>query len=243
MEVIVKGSIEDVSKNAADIISKLVRENSKAILGLATGSTPVGAYEELIRMHKEEGLDFSAIKTYNLDEYIGLDGDNPNSYRYFMNDKLFNHININMENTYVPDGKVKDINTYCQEYDEMIKEAGGIDLQVLGVGPNGHIAFNEPDQALSVGTCIVDLTEDTIQANSRFFDSIDEVPKSAITMGMGTILRAKKILLLATGKNKANVLKGLLMDKKITTNNPLTFLLLHPDVTVIVDDDAYSLCR
>lgn len=243
MEVIVKSSIEYVSKNAADIISKLVRENSKAILGLATGSTPVGAYEELIRMHKEEGLDFSAIKTYNLDEYIGLDGDNPNSYRYFMNDKLFNHININMENTYVPDGKVKDINTYCQEYDEMIKEAGGIDLQVLGVGPNGHIAFNEPDQALSVGTCIVDLTEDTIQANSRFFDSIDEVPKSAITMGMGTILRAKKILLLATGKNKANVLKGLLMDKKITTNNPLTFLLLHPDVTVIVDDDAYSLCR
>ena len=194
-------------------------------------------------MHRDEGLDFSLVKTFNLDEYIGLDGENPNSYRYFMNDELFNHINIDMNDTHVPDGKAKDIASFCKVYDEKIKEAGGVDLQILGIGANGHIAFNEPDEALSVGTFEVKLTEDTIAANSRFFKSIDEVPKTAITMGIGTILKAKKIVLLATGKSKANAIKGLVMDDKVTTYNPSTFLLLHPNVTVIVEEDAYSLCK
>lgn len=240
MKVIIEKDYDAISKTTSKIISEIVSEKPNGILGLATGSTPIGAYKELIRMHNEEGLDFSNIKSFNLDEYIGLDGSNPSSYRYFMDNELFNHINIKKENTYVPDGKVQDVESYCHDYDNMIDEAGSIDVQILGIGPNGHIAFNEPDEELSRGTCIVKLTEDTINANSRFFDSIDDVPKFAITMGIGTILKAKKIILLANGKGKANAIKCILMDDKISTKIPASFLLLHPDVTIIVDEDAYS---
>ncbi len=240
MRVIVKKDYESISKEAANIIKDEMVKNPNIVLGLATGSTPVGMYQELIRFHKEEGLDFSNVTTFNLDEYVGIDDDHPNSYHYFMKDVLFDHININMENTFVPDGKAEDSESYCREYDRLIEEKGGIDIQILGIGENGHIAFNEPDKKLNVGTSIVDLTQSTIEANSRFFDSIDEVPKTAITMGIGSIMKAKKIILLANGKKKAKVIKELLKGEKITTDLPASMLLLHPDVTVIVDEEAYN---
>lgn len=240
MKVLVKKDYEAMSKAAGEIFIQAIKDKPDIVLGLATGSTPIGMYKEMIRAHKEEGLDFSKVKTFNLDEYIGLSCEHPNSYSYFMNNELFNHININKENTNVPDGKAENVEEYCKRYDEMIIESGGIDIQVLGIGENGHIAFNEPDDALSVGTSVVKLTENTIEVNSRFFDSADEVPKSAITMGIGSILKARKIVLLASGKNKASVIKRLISDNKVTTQLPVSFLLLHPDVTVIVDEAAYN---
>ncbi|HLS52923.1 MAG TPA: glucosamine-6-phosphate deaminase, partial [Tissierellaceae bacterium] len=184
MEVIVKKDYESLSKQVAEILAEEIRKKPDIKLGLATGSTPVGTYEELIKLHKQKGLDFSKVKTFNLDEYIGLSGDHPNSYRYFMNDILFDHINIKKENTFIPNGKARDPKKECKAYDKLIEEAGGIDIQILGIGTNGHIAFNEPAEELSAGTSVVDLTENTIKDNSRFFDSIDEVPKTAITMGI-----------------------------------------------------------
>lgn len=243
MKIIVEKNYDEMSKKASEIIALEVKNNPHAILGLATGSTPIGTYKELIRMHKEENLDFSKIKTFNLDEYVGLDGDHPNSYRYFMDEELFNHINIAKENTNVPDGKTKDLLSFCRDYDKRIEEAGGVDLQLLGIGSNGHIAFNEPADELSANTSIVKLTEETINANARFFDSIDEVPKEAISMGIGGILKAKKILLLANGKGKAEAIKKLLNSDKVSTRLPASFLYLHPDVTIIVDEDAYSLVK
>lgn len=241
MKLIIEQDYESMSSVASKILADEIRNNPKAVLGLATGSTPVGTYKELIRMHKEEGLDFSQITTFNLDEYIGLSGDNPCSYRYFMDTELFNHINIKKENTYVPDGLAEDLDNYCKYYDKKIEEAGGIDIQVLGIGPNGHIAFNEPDVALSKGTCVVKLTPDTIYANSRFFNSLDEVPKTAISMGIGSILKARKIILMANGVGKAPAIKNLLRDDKISTYVPASFLSLHHDVTIIVDKAASSL--
>ena len=243
MKIIVEKNYDEMSKKASEIIALEVKNNPHAILGLATGSTPIGTYKELIRMHNEENLDFSKIKTFNLDEYVGLDGDHLNSYRYFMDEELFNHINITKKNTNVPDGKTKDLLSFCKDYDKRIEEAGGVDLQLLGIGTNGHIAFNEPADELSVNTSIVKLTEETINANARFFDSIDEVPKEAISMGIGSILKAKKILLLANGKGKAEAIKKLLNSDKVSTRLPASFLHLHPDVTIIVDEDAYSLMR
>ncbi len=240
MKVLVKKDYEAISKAAGDIFIQAIKNKPDIVLGLATGSTPIGMYKEMIRAHKEEGLDFSNVKTFNLDEYVGLSSEHPSSYGYFMNNEFFNHININKKNTYVPNGKADNLEEYCKKYDEMIVEAGGIDIQVLGIGENGHIAFNEPDEALSVGTNIVKLTENTIKVNSRFFDSIEEVPKTAITMGMGSMLKARKIVLLASGKKKAPVIKRLLNDNKVTTQFPVSFLLLHPDVTVIVDEAAYN---
>lgn len=243
MKVIIEKDYNLMAGVASRIIAAEVKNNPNIVLGLATGSTPIGTYKELIRMHKEEGLDFSNVTTFNLDEYIGVGKDNPCGYRYFMDNELFNHINIPIENTHVPNGLAEDLDTFCKEYDEKIEAAGGIDIQILGIGPNGHIAFNEPDNALSKGTCVVKLTPDTIYANSRFFNSLDDVPKNAITMGVGSILKAKKIILLANGVNKAPAIKNILKDDKITTYIPATFLMLHPDVTIIVDEEAYSLAR
>lgn len=191
-----------------------MERNPKLVLGLATGSTPEGMYRELIRLHKEEGLDFSNITTLNLDEYVGIEEEHPNSYHYFMRDTFFNHININLDNTFIPNGKTENPEEYCKEYDKLIEEKGGIDLQILGIGENGHIAFNEPDEELNIGTSIVKLTESTIEANARFFDNIEDVPKTAISMGIGSIMKAKKIILLANGKKKANVIKELLNAEK-----------------------------
>ncbi|CCQ93096.1 Glucosamine-6-phosphate deaminase [[Clostridium] ultunense Esp] len=240
MKLYVEKDYEKLSKVAANIVREEIEKNPNIVLGLATGSTPEGMYRELIKMHKGEGLDFSKVTTFNLDEYVGIDEGHPNSYHYFMKEMLFNHINIDFKNTFIPDGKTKDPEKYCKKYDELIEKKGGIDLQILGIGENGHIAFNEPDETLNLGTSIVNLTQSTIEANSRFFDSIDEVPKTAITMGIGTILKAKKIVLLANGKKKAKVIKELLKGEKISTKLPASMLLLHPNVTIIIDQEAYN---
>lgn len=240
MKVIVKKDYDSMSKAASEIFIEAIKANPNIILGLATGSTPKGMYKELIKCHKEEGLDFSKVKTFNLDEYIGLSHDHPSSYGYYMNEQLFNHINIDKNNVFIPDGKAKDLEGHCKEYDKMILDSGKIDLLLLGIGEDGHIAFNEPADFLSVGTNVVELAESTIEVNSRFFKSIEDVPKTAITMGMGSILKSKKIVLLANGVNKSEVIRKLLKEDKITPKLPVSFLLLHPDVTVIVDELAYN---
>lgn len=240
MKVIIEKDYEKLSKVAANIVKDEIEKKPNLILGLATGSTPEGMYKELIRMHKEEGLDFSQVTTFNLDEYVGIDKDHPNSYHYFMKNIFFDHINIDPNNTFIPDGKAENPEEYCKEYDKLIEDKGGIDLQILGIGENGHIAFNEPDEYLNLNTSIVKLTESTIQANSRFFDSINQVPKTAITMGIGSIMKARKIILLANGKKKAKAIRELLKQDKLTTQLPASMLLLHPDVTVIIDEEAYE---
>ncbi|GEQ20423.1 glucosamine-6-phosphate deaminase [Clostridium butyricum] len=239
MKIIVADNYNAMSRAAALTIKELINKKHDAVLGLATGSTPIGTYDELIKMNKNDEIDFSDIKTVNLDEYIGLNENNNQSYRYFMNEKLFNHININKKNTFVPNGTSDNIEEEAKNYDKMIDELGGIDLQILGIGNNGHVAFNEPDSSLSVGTHITNLTQNTIEANARFFESMDDVPKKAITMGLGQIMKAKKIILLANGVNKADAVKGLLSGK-ITTDNPATLLQLHRDVTLIIDKEIFN---
>ncbi len=240
MKLIIEKDYENISKRAANEILKIVNNKEHSILGLATGSSPVGLYEELIKLNEEKKIDFSKVTTINLDEYIGISNNHPQSYRYFMNDTLFNHINIDKNNTYVPNGNAKDMEAECVGYDKKIRDLGGIDLQLLGIGGNGHIAFNEPDEELVVGTHVTGLTESTIEANSRFFDSIDEVPKKAITMGLGEIMKAKSIILIASGKGKVEAIAKL-FSGKITTKSPATLLSVHNDVTVIIDEQAASL--
>lgn len=240
MKLFVEKNYDDLSQRASKILIEEIEKNKDIVLGLATGSTPIGTYKKLIKAHIENGLDFSNAKSFNLDEYIGLKGNHPSSYRYFMDNEFFNHINIAKSNTYVPDGTAENLDVYCKEYDRLIEENGGIDIQILGIGSNGHIAFNEPAEELSIGTSIVRLNESTINDNSRFFDSIEEVPTTAISMGIGSILKAKRIILLASGKNKANIISKLLNNVTITTQIPASLLKLHPDVTIIVDKEAYS---
>lgn len=239
MEVIVKENYDEMSKLAAKMVADLVRKKPNCILGLATGSTPVGTYKELIRMHKEEGLDFSQVKSFNLDEYVGLPAEHDQSYHYFMRDNLFDHINIKLENTHVPDGTASDVQAHCKWYDEEIKKAGGIDLQILGIGGNGHIAFNEPGSPLDSRTRTQVLDEGTISDNARFFQSIDDVPKSAVTMGIGTIIEARQIILLANKANKADAVKKT-VEGPVTEEVPASVLQKHPNATIIVDKDAGS---
>lgn len=239
MKWIVGKDYQEMSKRAAEIMIEDIKNNPNIILGLATGSTPVGMYKEIIKKNKEGEIDFTNVVSFNLDEYVGLDEKNPSSYRYFMNENFFDHINIDKKNTHVPNGNAKDLKAYAKEYDKRIEEMGGIDIQILGIGTNGHIAFNEPARELSLGTTVVGLTENTIKDNSRFFDNLEDVPKTAITMGIRSILRAKKIILLASGENKKDIIKKLLEDGTVTTELPVSFLALHPDVTVIVDEAAY----
>lgn len=240
MKLIVTKDYNELSKVAAKEMANVVTINNKAVLGLATGGSPIGMYKELIKMNKEGKIDFSKITTVNLDEYVGLSGEHPQSYRFFMNENLFNHINIDKKNTYVPNGLAENIEEECKNYDAKIEELGGIDVQLLGVGNNGHIAFNEPDTELFAGTHLTDLKEDTIEANSRFFDSIDDVPKKALTMGLGGIMKSKKIIVIASGESKAEAVKAMLSGK-INTNIPATMLQMHRDVTVIVDELAAKL--
>jgi glucosamine-6-phosphate deaminase len=239
MELIIAKNYEEMSKIAAKEIAKLVYVKPDAILGLATGSTPEGVYKELIELNKESRIDFSKVTSFNLDEYKGLSGDHPQSYRYFMDTKLFNHINIDKANTHVLGGVTEDIEKECEEYDSAIEAAGGIDLQLLGIGGNGHIGFNEPSDYLNMNTHLTKLTEDTIEANSRFFNNIEEVPTEAITMGLGSIMKAKKIILLASGEKKAEIIAKLVQEK-ISTKIPASLLQVHPDVLVIVDQAAAS---
>ena len=241
MKVLIRKDYEEMSKTAAQIVARLVRRKPNCVLGLATGSTPLGLYRELIRMHKEEKLDFSGVVTFNLDEYYGLPPDHPQSYRYFMDENLFKHINIRPENTHVPSGivPIEDMEEYCRNYEEMIKKAGGIDLQVLGIGGDGHIAFNEPGSSLTSRTRLVALDEQTRTDNSRFFDSLDQVPKAAITMGVGTILEARCCLLLATGRKKAEVVAKAI-EGPITSQITASALQLHPNAIVVLDEEAAS---
>mgnify|MGYP002615236286 FL=1 len=233
---------KDMSRKAANIISAQVIMKPNAVLGLATGSTPVGAYEQLVEWYNKGDIDFSQVTSVNLDEYKGLSGDNDQSYRYFMNTNLFDHVNIDKTKTYVPNGLEEDSEKACADYNEIIRSVGGIDMQLLGIGGNGHIGFNEPGAAFEKETHCVDLTESTIKANARFFESMDDVPKQAYTMGIKNIMAAKKILLIATGEAKADALYKSLYGP-ITPNVPASILQLHPDVTVVADEDALKLIR
>jgi len=236
MKKIICNNYIEMSRTAANIIAEEITKNPGAVLGLATGSTPVGTYEELIVKHKKEGLDFSNVITFNLDEYHGLDAKHPQSYNYFMYEKFFRHININYENVHFPNGTPSNIEEECRRYDALLEVHGGIDLQLLGIGMNGHIGFNEPGNTLQINTHLVNLTKETIKANSRFFASEAEVPNRAITMGIGGILKAKKILLLVSGKGKAEIVSDML-DGRLSTHKPASVLQIHKDVTIIIDID------
>ena len=229
----------DVSRKAANIMSAQIIMKPNAVLGLATGSTPVGMYKQLIEWYKKGDLDFSQITSVNLDEYKGLSGDNDQSYRYFMNTNLFDHVNIDKARTFVPDGLEPDPQKACAAYNEIIRSHGGIDLQLLGLGRNGHIGFNEPGAAFEKETHCVDLTESTIEANKRFFASEDDVPKQAYTMGIKNIMQAKKILVVVSGEDKAAILKEVLYGP-ITPEVPASILQLHNDVTIVADAAALS---
>ena len=240
MDIRVFDSKLEASAEGARIIASVIHEAAKPVLGLATGSTPVPMYEELIRMYKAGRLSFSGVRSFNLDEYIGLDGTHDQSYRWFMNHNLFDHVDIDKQDTHVPCGTGADHASDAAAYDAMIKEAGGIDVQVLGIGNNGHIGFNEPADVFIRGTHVVDLTDSTIDANTRFFSSRDEVPRQAITMGVGGIMGARKVLLLAFGKAKADAIRATVCGE-IDPRVPASILQLHRDAILLLDRDAASL--
>jgi len=237
MDVVICRSYEELSKAAAAVVADLVNHKPNAVLGFATGSSPVGLYQELARLHHKEGLDFSKVTTFNLDEYVGLAGDHPQSYRRFMNEKLFNHINVPVQNTHVPSGTSTNHKAFCEWYEKQICDAGGIDLQVLGIGSDGHIAFNEPGSSLGSRTRMVTLTEQTIDDNARFFKKKADVPHHAISMGVGTVLEARKLLMVVNGKNKAPALAAAI-EGPITSMITASALQLHPDAVVFVDEEA-----
>ena len=235
MKFITVDTYEKLSRQAANIISAQVILKPDSVLGLATGSSPLGTYKQLIEWYEKGDIDFSKVVSVNLDEYVGIDGASDQSYRYFMNKNLFEHINIDLGNTFVPNGCAVDLAGEGKRYDEHIAELGGIDLQLLGIGLDGHIGFNEPDKYFVKSTHVVDLHESTIKANSRFFANIDKVPKRAITMGMVSIMQAKKILLIASGKEKRDILEKAFYGP-ITPEIPASILQLHPDITVIYSE-------
>ena len=241
MKIIVCKDYDEASEKAAEIVIALVKSNPKAVLGLPTGTTPLGLYKRLIKDHKENGTSYKEIKTANLDEYKGLDITSEQSYIYFMRHNLFDGLDIDLKNTHIENGAAKDGDKECAEYDALL-ETMVQDLQVLGIGSNGHIGFNEPDTPFDMGTHTVKLTENTIKDNSRLFNSIDEVPRYAYTMGPKNIMNAKKILMIATGKNKAkavyNMIKG-----KVDPSTPASVLQNHPDCTVILDEESASLIK
>ncbi len=226
-----------VDRRVAELIADLIREKPECVLGLATGGTPVGAYRELVGMHQQQSLDFSRLTTFNLDEYVGLSGDHPQSYRYFMQHHLFDHVNVQPSRTHVPNGRARDIDREAREYEKKIDSAGGIDLQLLGIGSNGHIAFNEPGSPIESRTRTVELTAETIEDNARFFETADEVPGTAITMGIGTILESKRIVLMATGDAKADAVRTAVEDDPDPIN-PASLLQLHSNVTFVLDRAA-----
>ena len=239
MKVICVENEAAVGKEAARLIAAMIRLKPDCNLGLATGTSPLTAYNELVRMYKEEGLDFSQVSTFNLDEYIGLDADHPQSYAYFMDIHLFSKVNIKKENTHIPNGKTLRGDETCSAYDKKIESSGGLDLQLLGIGRNGHIGFNEPGNNFVAETHQIDLTEDTIQANSRFFECEEDVPRTAITAGMRSIMQARRVVLIATGESKADAVHALLYGE-ITPQVPASLLQLHPEITVIVDRAALA---
>lgn len=240
MEVIISSDAAESSARAARVISRQVRENPRSVLGMATGSTPLLLYKELIRMHVEEGLDFSQVTTFNLDEYVGLPKTHDQSYYYFMQEHFFQHVNIPSENIHIPDGMAADVPTHCAQYEAEISEAGGIDIQILGIGSDGHIGFNEPTSSLSSRTRIKTLTERTVQDNSRFFNGDEaQVPRHCITMGIGTIMEARMNLLLAFGEGKARAISET-VEGPITSMVPASILQHHETAKVFIDPPAAS---
>jgi glucosamine-6-phosphate deaminase len=237
MRVIVEPDAARVAVTAARFVARLLRRRPNCVLGLATGSTPLGMYQELIRLHREEGLDFSRVVTFNLDEYVGLAPTHPQSYRRFMQMHLFDHLNVDPRHTHVPDGRALDFEAFCQQYERSMEEAGGIDLQVLGIGSDGHIAFNEPGSSLGSRTRLKTLTEETVRDNARFFGSADQVPRLAITMGVGTILESRQCLLLACGPSKARAIRDTI-EGPVTAQVTASALQLHRDVIAVVDEEA-----
>ncbi len=239
MKLIVCKNYDEMSAAAASVVADVMKNKPACVLGLATGSTPVGMYQKLIEMNRAGELDFSEVTTVNLDEYYPISPENDQSYRYFMNENLFNHVNIDKARTFVPDGQAADPAAACEAYEETVAKVGAADIQVLGIGQNGHIGFNEPDSALEVKTHVTSLTESTIKANARFFASEADVPTKALTMGIGTILNAKKIIILANGAAKHDAVAKML-EGKLDTSCPASMLNLHADVTVICDEAALN---
>lgn len=239
MEVIITESADEMARMAAELFRRQILKKPNSVLGLATGSTPIPLYAELVRMHREEGLDFSKVVTFNLDEYLGLPPSHKQSYHYFMDQHLFRKVNISPSNVHVPHGHTQHVLEFCEWYEQAIANAGGIDLQLLGIGADGHIAFNEPGSSLGSRTRLKTLTEQTIKDNSRFFDNLDEVPRFAITMGVGTILEAKQIVLIADGKRKADIVAEFI-EGPVTAQVTASALQLHRHVTVILDEEAAS---
>ena len=229
----------DMSRKAAQIILAQIIMKPNCVLGLATGSSPIGTYKQLIEWYNKDELDFSEVTSINLDEYKGLSPEDPQSYRYFMNTHLFHRINISYDHTYVPDGTETDSHKACQAYNELLHQVGPADLQILGLGHDGHIGFNEPSDHFEDETHCVDLTETTIQANKRFFASEDDVPRQAYTMGIGTIMRCKKLIVVVSGKDKASILKQVIQGP-VTPEVPGSILQFHPDCIIIADEDALS---
>ena len=242
MKIYAAKDYDDMSRKAGNLIAAQIILKPDAILGLATGSTPVGAYGQLIEKCKAGDIDFSRIRSVNLDEYKGLSGEHDQSYRYFMNHNLFDHVNIDKARTNVPNGLAEDPEAECRRYDQVIADMDGIDLQLLGIGGNGHIGFNEPCEVFEKGTHVVTLTEETRQSNARFFASIDEVPTHALTMGIQNIMSAKKVLLLASGEGKAKALYDSCFGP-VTPHVPASVLQLHNDVVIIADEAALTLIR
>ncbi|MCY7485393.1 MULTISPECIES: glucosamine-6-phosphate deaminase [Paenibacillus] len=236
MNILTFQTNEELNQIGAGIIASLVQTKPNAVLGLATGSTPIGIYQELIRLNEKKHVSFKNVRSFNLDEYVGLPEGHPESYMSFMNKQLFDHIDINKDNTRVPNGNAADLEQECKQYDEMLADAS-IDLQLLGLGHNGHIGFNEPGQNLHAGTHLVQLKEETRQANKRFFNSIDEVPTQAVTMGVGSILKAKMIMLVVRGADKADIVHRALKGP-VTTEVPASLLQTHPNVVVLLDKEA-----
>ncbi|MBU3158241.1 glucosamine-6-phosphate deaminase [Clostridium frigoris] len=240
MRIIVVDNYEEMSKRAALMVASQVTLKPDSVLGLATGDTPSGMYKELIKLYNKKEVDFKEVRTFNLDEYYGLNPENSQSYYKYMMNNLFNSINISTKNINMPDGMAKDVDDFCSLYEKKIKTLGGIDMQVLGIGGNGHIGFNEPNINFEAQTHLVNLDEQTIEANSRFFKSIEYVPVKAISMGIKTIMNSKKIILLANGLNKAEAIEKAVKGK-INPSIPASILQLHNDVTIIIDKEAASL--
>lgn len=237
MDVVRVKDYEELSMRAAGIVAAQISRKKNTVLGLPTGQTPLGMYQELLKRFRKGEIDFSQVITFNLDEYYGLSPKHPQSYNYYMWQTFFNNINIKKENVFIPDGVTKDVQKECRYYESLIEKKGGIDLQFLGIGDNGHIGFNEPATALNSKTHLVNLSQATIEANSRFFNDIEDVPRKALTMGMGTIMKAKQIILLASGMKKAPAIAKTI-NGKVNTEVPASLLQLHRDVTIIVDKDA-----
>lgn len=242
MKIIRTKDYEAMSQEASEFVAQAIREKPNLVLGLATGSTPEGMYKDLIQKTQEASLSFKKVTSFNLDEYIGLEESHPNSYHYFMQENFFKQIDISPANTHLPKGRAKDLEKECERYEQLIESVGGIDLQILGLGTNGHIAFNEPGSSFTSPTAVVDLAQETLEANARFFDSVEEVPSQAVTMGIGSIMKARAILLLVSGSSKAEALAKTIQGE-VTEDLPSSVLQKHPNVTVIADEEALALVK